>query len=313
MQKPKQAKQKVPEVSEHVAPQAKRRKIDRSNSKTGSSNANPYLEFYHQKMASFPVSMKRLLDPALDDDERVDLFNLLDVEFAEQYSWAVVDERAVQIIKSFGPIVEMGAGNGYLGHVLQQHGVTWSGFDVQAIEVTDAVPGPGAWADVHVGSPKKLSSFKNRSLLLCYPDFGDTQSDDQTQTMSLQCLQHYKGDTIITIGEWFGSTFAENPWGKSFDAIFQQEIVASFHCVIRCTLPTWPGSCDILQVWKRTPLCRIDDELIFKWVPEDERIGSVLLVMVSPNQSDSTVEPVQSRPSCAEIFTAHCLIQVRHL
>jgi hypothetical protein len=41
-------------------------------------DSNPYLDFYHSFHKSQPPQMSRLFDPALDDEQREELFNLLD-------------------------------------------------------------------------------------------------------------------------------------------------------------------------------------------------------------------------------------------
>ena len=51
--------------------------------------------------------MKRLFDPSLSDSKRAELFDRLDLAMAEDYAWAVPDERALRILKHYGPIVEV--------------------------------------------------------------------------------------------------------------------------------------------------------------------------------------------------------------
>jgi hypothetical protein len=48
---------------------------------------------------------------------------------ADKYAWAVPDARALRIIASFSPIVEIGAGRGYWGSLLSKAGVDYIGFD----------------------------------------------------------------------------------------------------------------------------------------------------------------------------------------
>ncbi|KAL3666792.1 hypothetical protein V7S43_008412 [Phytophthora oleae] len=58
------------------------------------------------------------------------MYAALDVAVAMKYSWAIPDERALQIIKHYGPIVEMGAGSGYWARLLQLRGVDVVAYDL---------------------------------------------------------------------------------------------------------------------------------------------------------------------------------------
>lgn len=70
---------------------------------------------------------------------------------------------------------------------------------------------------------------------------------------SLDCLRHYKGNTVIHIGELFGETLSTNPWGQTTSRDFQLRLGESFRCVSRVQLPNWPGHMDSLTVWSRAP------------------------------------------------------------
>lgn len=39
------------------------------------------------------------------------------------YSWGVISRHAVDIIKQYSPVLEVGAGNGYWAYELARHGV----------------------------------------------------------------------------------------------------------------------------------------------------------------------------------------------
>ncbi|CAK5042514.1 unnamed protein product [Aphanomyces euteiches] len=179
---------------------------------------NPYLEYFTSFQKKQPKEMDRLFDPDLDDETRETLFNSVDDSIASKYSWAVPDERALRIIKHYGPIVEMGAGTGYWGRLLQLRGVDIKCFDLH-------VPGEEkeeddeeeeeerrTWMTVEKGTPenvKVLKKHKKRTLMLCYPD----DYEDSEESMALECLNNYSGDTVIHIGELFGHTLClPEPW-----------------------------------------------------------------------------------------------------
>ena len=83
---------------------------------------------------------------------------------------------------------------------------------------------------------------KNICFLFCSPE---------DCSFSLDCLKHYKGGTIIHIGELFGETLSTNRWGQTTSRAFQLELGEHFRCVSRVQLPNWPGHMDSLTVWSR--------------------------------------------------------------
>ncbi|CAK4079254.1 unnamed protein product [Aphanomyces euteiches] len=239
---------------------------------------NPYLEYFTSFQKKQPKEMDRLFDPDLDDETRETLFNSVDDSIASKYSWAVPDERALRIIKHYGPIVEMGAGTGYWGRLLQLRGVDIKCFDLH-------VPGEEkeeddeeeeeerrTWMTVEKGTPEVLKKHKKRTLMLCYPD----DYEDSEESMSLECLNNYSGDTVIHIGELFGHTLClPEPWGRTSSPEFQMRLAAVFHKVLQVPLPSWHSSMDTLTVWKRTKTCIVDDG-IYAYIPRDERLHMVM-------------------------------------
>lgn len=49
--------------------------------------------------------------------------SVLAAPLSEKYAWAIPDSRALNILSSFGPLVEIGAGKGYWGSLLSDLGV----------------------------------------------------------------------------------------------------------------------------------------------------------------------------------------------
>ena len=47
----------------------------------------------------------------------------------KKYAWAIPDERALQILASFSPLIEIGAGRGYWARLLRDQGVDILAFD----------------------------------------------------------------------------------------------------------------------------------------------------------------------------------------
>ncbi len=162
---------------------------------------------------------------------------------------------------------------------------------------------------IYKGGPEVLSSsakFKDmdkRVLFLCYPDedlYGgedtnidadcsgdaDDISEQIATSLGAACLEHFKGDTIIHVGELVGDTISmdQAPWGRSSSAGFQQRLCAEYHCILKAKLTNWLHVQDSISVWKRSKVCSIvfqgedsedeDEEVEYKHIPEDEKLPS---------------------------------------
>ena len=128
-----------------------------------------------------------------------------------------------------------------------------------------------------------------RALFLCYPDDRYYNADERTEvneedTLGSICLEHFKGDIVIHVGELFSDTlsFDQSPWGRSSGSLFQQRLVSEYHCVLKAKLQSWLHVRDTISVWKRSQLCSIvfqsdetdgvddEEEVQYKYIPKDE-------------------------------------------
>lgn len=170
-------------------------------------------------------------------------------------------------MKQFGPIIEIGAGNGYWARMLQMRDVDIIAFDLHATSV---------WFPVQEGTPEILSEHKDRTLFLCYPDDFEESED----SMALSCLQAYTGTYIIHVGEMLGQTLClPDPWGRTSAPDFQVHLATVFHKILQVPLPAWHSSLDTLTVWKRTETCVVDGAM-YAHIPAKERLE---YTMASPS------------------------------
>jgi hypothetical protein len=186
---------------------------------------------------------------------------------ALKYAWAIPDERALRILSSLGPLVEIGCGKGYWSRLLRDRGVDIAAFDIELC------PGPERWTALRQGGPEALAECSDRALLLCYPDEESAGPDyGRRGGMAADCLRHYTGDTIVHVGELLFETVCRpSPWGRTTNPTFQMQLAVSFHRVVTVPLPSWPTSRDSLSVWKRTETVVVDEQL-FAFVPPAERL-----------------------------------------
>lgn len=152
----------------------------------------------------------------------------------DQYAWAIPCDEALTVIAAHAPIVEMGAGLGYWAHLLRDRGVEVSAFDkFPPAEQTKAAPVP--WTEVHRGEPRTLRDYAEHALLLCWPPYAESMASD--------CLDHWRGQTLIYVGE--------GPSGCTGDDLFHERLAAEFEQIAEVNIPQWPGFHDELMVWRR--------------------------------------------------------------
>lgn len=266
---------------------------------------NELLLKWRANRASLPEEFSRLLDPALAEEQRGDLFEAEDEETMARYSWAIPDDRALRICAAYSPLVEMGAGAGYWARLLRERGVDVTAFDCDTGDATRAAGVAAApWTEVLQGGPEDAARFPGHALLLMYPD--DLEAHEETQEedaeggasedgedgglerlpLSVATLAAYKGDTVIHVGEWMGETLTLSmegqalpdipyPWGRSTDPRFQTLLAATFHKVLQAPLPNWGSVSNTITVWKRTATAVIEGDR-YAYVPADERIEYAL-------------------------------------
>ncbi|TYZ66714.1 hypothetical protein PybrP1_000853 [[Pythium] brassicae (nom. inval.)] len=331
--------------------------------------SNPYLDFYRAFCASHERELIDIFDPTIKEKTRAKIYAALDVSVAMKYSWAIPDERALRIIKHYGPIVEMGAGNGYWGKLLQLRGVDIICYDLhvadddegeelarqgdeeqgrssadsgdgdaqqQSPDQQDETEGRGDeaddkseesadqhdesgdevavandthsdsgasdddfveededeeveveqiyWTNVLKGTPKDLRRHSDRTLFLCYPD----DFEDSDESMALQSLYNYTGDTVIHVGELFGQTLClPSAWGRTSAKEFQEHLASVYHKVLQVPLPSWHSSIDTLTVWKRSKTSMMGSA-IYAFIPADERLD---LMEASPSTRHLLEDP----------------------
>ena len=181
------------------------------------------------------------------------------VNLRNAHAWSVPTEKALKLIASYAPLLELGAGTGYWASQLMEFATDILVFDEKHFQIsfndqTQISEGQEISAryfcQVQQGGPEIASKYADRTLLLMWPDYMGYG------TYGLQCLQHYQGNTLILIGEWKNSTFGSyaqgiSEHGQSFSLDFQEKVEAEFELIEILDLPTWPLFLDRLQIFRR--------------------------------------------------------------
>lgn len=277
---------------------------------TTTASTNPLLEkleTFLQTQCSAEERQNGFFSPQLDPERRAELWMQqaeLGESLVQNYAWAAPDARALRIVAQFAPLVEIGCGaNAYwCRQLVQQAGVDIIGYDkdpTQGGRMSSSYGKRNSSNEFRVrkGGPEVLvHHHADRTLFLCYPDDEDNDDgsdgdelaahdDDPPISMGAACLQHYKGDTVIHVGELFlDATLSmdQAPWGRSSSPEFQQLLAAQFHCILHVRLPSWLHTRDSLSVWKRSETCSIvfaaddkddeDEEVLYRHIPLEEQL-----------------------------------------
>ena len=160
---------------------------------------------------------------------------MFDLRF--QYAFAIPTNEALDAIANYGPIVEIGAGNGYWASLLFNRGVDIIAFDIAPPANGDNIyfTDNQQYFAVQQGDVSVASRYPERALFLCWPPYDSP--------MAYNALQAYNGDTLIYIGE--------GPEGCTGDDAFHNALSDKWTDVEAVFLPQWESIHDFLIVYKR--------------------------------------------------------------
>ena len=154
----------------------------------------------------------------------------------QKFSYAIPNDEALDLILSYSPIVEMGAGLGYWAYLLDQKGCDIVAYDIDPIPVDNkylhiqAVP----WYKVK----KCWSNFvppRNKTLFICWPPYNNN--------MAANILKKYKGSIFIYIGEQRDGCCAT-------DTFFDE--LAKWNEIEKLDIPQFEGIHDKLLIYERS-------------------------------------------------------------
>ncbi len=118
----------------------------------------------------------------------------------ERYSYSVLSPETLRTLAASSPLIEVGAGNGYIAWILRQMGAE--------VVATDAFPveegknwffntrfgfptrSGRSWTSVERGDPQSVKDYSDHTLLLCWPP---------KNPMAVQSLSAYSGDKVILV------------------------------------------------------------------------------------------------------------------
>jgi len=159
-------------------------------------------------------------------------------DYIHKYGFAIPCKEALDTIREYSPILEVGAGTGYWAALLD--------CDIIATDIgrgSETLIKSKQWFDMGTHfSVKKMSAqtamkkWPDRTLFFCWPSY-----DEPWPTEALKNLKF--GKHVIYIGEGEG--------GCTADDEFHQELRDKFEEVEDISIPQWRGIHDNLWVYKK--------------------------------------------------------------
>jgi hypothetical protein len=170
-----------------------------------------------------------------------------------KYAWAIPNDQAIAELSRYSPLIEIGAGLGFWAYLINQAGgdivaydnrpgLAWnlqynedaSDDEKEHKEYLLKLVQPKSWFNVKVGSFEKLKSHPKRTLFLCWPPY--------KERLALDCLNSYKGNNLIYVGEWYGCTGCNE---------FHELLEESWDVIKEIYIPRFYGLNDAMYVLKR--------------------------------------------------------------
>ena len=152
------------------------------------------------------------------------------------YSFALPCQEALQVIKKYSPIVEVGAGSGFWAYLLSKIGCDIVATDKNLDKIHNVhqtKPWPKYVEILQIEASEAINRYPNRNIFCCWPDYKDE--------WSFNFLNLVKNQIVIYIGEFKGCT-ADDKFHDLLNEVF--ELVEEF------PIPQWYGIHDRLFVYK---------------------------------------------------------------
>jgi hypothetical protein len=151
-------------------------------------------------------------------------------EFCKNFSYAIPCIEALEIIKKYEPILEVGAGSGFWSSLISRMGC-----DVIATDIKKWKFNYKYFDILEMNSVSAVEQFPDRTILTCWPSYGESWAYDFLKIVDKQ--------TVIYIGESAG--------GCTGCDEFHELLKDSFELIDEYNIPQWYGLHDYLTVYKR--------------------------------------------------------------
>ena len=171
------------------------------------------------------------------------------LELRRYYSFAIPTHEAIETIKKYSPICEMGAGSGYWAKLLTEAGAdviaydTVVPFEIKSYAEREDLMEQGVECNrwirrLHFPVQHCDEEFippANRTLFICWPPYDEPMAND--------ILNRYQGDTLVYIGEGPGEACADDN--------FFETLEEHWEIIDNAQIPRFYGIRDYLDIYQR--------------------------------------------------------------
>lgn len=179
------------------------------------------------------------IDYARDTMNRAHAAGLSREALCGRYTWSIPSPGDIAwLAKALDgrAVVEIGAGSGYWAWQLTQAGVPVAAYDPHPPGPQNKFNQHRLYHPVMPGDHENAAQHPDRALMLCWPSYG--------AAFAKQALHHYRGDTVVYIGEGEGGCCADDRFHRILARDFDEAGCSPFHV-------NWYGIHCCLTVWRR--------------------------------------------------------------
>ena len=177
-------------------------------------------------LTTLGIDVKRLYDPdrwLLEIDDTLDEFKIRE-KFINRYGFAILTRGAIEEIRPYAPLLELGAGSGYWSYELQNYGIDVIATDPRTEMFRmfkDAGVKEGRWPKSYttietINSVDAVRKYPDRNLLIVWPSLGDSWAAD--------ALRVFTGQVVVYMGEGAGDACAEDRFFDLLDQRFSDQV-----------------------------------------------------------------------------------------
>lgn len=156
-------------------------------------------------------------------------------EGIKKYAYAILTEEAIEKLRLYAPILEVGAGTGYWAYEFQKRGIDYIATDPDPCG-SQYFKGSEQWAPIEgLSGVEAVTKYPDRTMLTCWPSYSDS--------WAYEAALAYSGNTLIYVGESDG--------GCTADDNFHAELNKNWKLDQGIGIPQWWGIHDNIFVYKR--------------------------------------------------------------
>lgn len=153
----------------------------------------------------------------------------------KRFGFAILTEDAIEILRLYAPILEVGAGTGYWAHEFIERGVDYVATDPEPC-CKSYFKGSEQWVGIEpLSALDAVRKYPERALMFCWPTYADG--------WAAEALQAYTGSTVIYVGESDGGCTADDNFHHELNSHWDEEQVIN--------IPQWRGIHDRIFIYRR--------------------------------------------------------------